>query len=33
MDTGHGGASGRFERLRETAMEYTFLLHLAGITD
>jgi oligopeptidase B len=31
MDTGHGGASGRFERLRETAMEYTFLLHLAGI--
>jgi len=31
MDTGHGGASGRFERYKETAMEYTFLLKLAGI--
>ena len=31
MDTGHGGASGRFERYRETAMEYAFLLKLAGI--
>lgn len=31
MDTGHGGASGRFERYRETAMEYAFLLQLAGI--
>jgi len=29
MDTGHGGASGRFERYRETAMEYAFLLMLA----
>jgi oligopeptidase B len=29
METGHGGASGRFERLRETAMEYAFLLDLA----
>ena len=28
MDTGHGGASGRFERFRETAMEYAFLLML-----
>jgi len=28
MDTGHGGASGRFERYRETAMEYAFLLML-----
>ena len=26
MDTGHGGASGRFEALRETAMEYAFLI-------
>ena len=33
MDTGHGGASGRFERLKETAMEYTFLLHLENIKD
>ena len=29
MDTGHGGASGRFEKFREVAMEYTFLLKLA----
>ena len=27
---GHGGASGRFERMRETAMLYAFLLDLAG---
>lgn len=30
MDTGHGGASGRFEYYRETAMEYSFILKLAG---
>jgi oligopeptidase B len=30
MKTGHGGASGRFESLRETAMEYAFLLHILG---
>lgn len=29
MDTGHGGASGRFESYKETAMEYAFLLDLA----
>ncbi|MBN2615849.1 MAG: S9 family peptidase [Bacteroidales bacterium] len=28
MDYGHGGASGRFEPYKETAMEYAFLLHL-----
>lgn len=33
METGHGGASGRFQRHRETAMEYAFLLDLAGIED
>ena len=31
MDTGHGGASGRYESYRETAMEYAFLLSLAEI--
>lgn len=30
IDTGHGGASGRFERYKETAMEYAFLLMLEG---
>jgi oligopeptidase B len=30
METGHGGASGRFERYKEVAMEYAFLLDLAG---
>lgn len=33
MDTGHGGASGRFERYKETAMEYAFLLNLEGIKE
>ncbi|TDQ29781.1 S9 family peptidase [Tenacibaculum caenipelagi] len=28
MDTGHGGASGRFDALKETAEEYTFFLML-----
>ncbi|TDS50822.1 S9 family peptidase [Myroides indicus] len=31
MDTGHGGASGRFEALKEVAEEYTFLFDLEGI--
>ena len=31
MDAGHGGKSGRFERHRETAMEYAFLLKELGI--
>lgn len=33
MSTGHGGASGRFERHKETALEYAFLLDLAGIAE
>ena len=32
MEAGHGGASGRFKRYRETALEYAFLLDLEGIT-
>jgi oligopeptidase B len=31
MDAGHGGKSGRFQRYREIAMEYAFLLEQAGI--
>jgi oligopeptidase B len=31
MDAGHGGASGRFEALKEIAKEYCFLLDLQGI--
>jgi oligopeptidase B len=33
MDTGHSGASGRFESLKETAMKYAFLLDLEGIKE
>ncbi len=31
MDAGHGGQSGRFRSLQETAMSYAFMLDLAGI--
>ena len=31
MSAGHGGASGRFERLKTTALEYAFILDLEGI--
>ncbi|HLF51401.1 S9 family peptidase [Flavobacterium sp.] len=31
MDAGHGGASGRFEALKELAKEFSFLLDLEGI--
>jgi oligopeptidase B len=32
MGAGHGGASGRFDRLREVAFEYTYALVQVGIT-
>jgi oligopeptidase B len=31
MDAGHGGASGRYEQLREMAFDYAFLLNQWGI--
>ena len=31
MEAGHGGASGRFDRLKETALVYAFVLHAFGI--
>jgi len=31
LKAGHGGASGRFEALKEVAKEYVFLFHLEGI--
>ena len=33
MDAGHGGKSGRFARHKETALQYAFLLDLAGINE
>ena len=32
MEAGHGGASGRFESLKQTALEYAFYLFLDGQT-
>jgi oligopeptidase B len=31
MDSGHGGSSGRFDRLREVALEYAFILKAFGM--
>jgi oligopeptidase B len=31
MDAGHGGASGRFEAIKELAKEFSFLLDLEKI--
>ncbi len=32
LEAGHGGRSGRFSRLRETAEEYAFMVDLAGMS-
>ena len=31
MEAGHGGASGRFKSLKETALAYAFMMDLAGM--
>jgi oligopeptidase B len=33
MDAGHGGKSGRFEALKEVALEYAFMMDLVGIKE
>jgi len=33
MSAGHGGKSGRFQRYRDTAVEYAFILHALGIEE
>jgi oligopeptidase B len=30
MEAGHGGASGRFEALKEVAVDYAFAIKIAG---
>ena len=33
MEAGHRGSSGRFERLKEYALEYAFIFAVLGIED
>jgi oligopeptidase B len=33
MEAGHGGATGRYERYRETALDYAFMLDILGMTE
>jgi oligopeptidase B len=33
MEAGHGGASGRYQRYREIAFQYAFMLDLLGIEE
>jgi oligopeptidase B len=33
MNAGHYGSTGRLEKYKQTAMEYAFLLNLAGVTE
>jgi oligopeptidase B len=32
MDSGHAGASGRFDRLKEVALEYAFTVKIFGLS-
>ena len=31
MESGHGGATGRYDRIKDTAFEYAFILNMVGI--
>lgn len=31
MDSGHGGATGRYDSIKDTAFEYAFMLEMLGI--
>ena len=33
MGGGHGGSSGRYDKLRESALDYAFILTQMGITE
>jgi oligopeptidase B len=33
MEAGHGGASGRFKKFKDTAREYAFIMKVLGIHD
>jgi hypothetical protein len=33
LDVGHGGASGRYDHLREIALDYAFILTQLGLVD
>jgi len=33
LGAGHGGASGRYDRMKETALDYAFILDVLGMKD